>query len=419
MPKRAKELSALEVRRLGRGVHNVGGVAGLLMQVSDTGAQSWLLRVRVGDKRREIGLGPFPEVSLARAREKAAEAKEAIRSGVDPVEARKAARSALLATQRNGLTFIEAFEKYAAKKLPELRTERYRDQWRATVQKYAFPELGSMLVQDISREDILRVLHPIWETKTETATKVRQRVEKTLDYAKAAGHRTGDNPAAWRGNLELALPAPGKIAPKENYPALQLDDVARWWRDLQSREGIGATALAFQALTASRTGAVRFATWNEIDLKAGLWTIQPGRTASKIPPTGKPHRVPLTGTMIDLLETLPRLGDLVFASPRGGSMSDATLGKVMRAIHEADLSAGGNGYLDARTNAQAVPHGLRSCFRVWVTERTNFDGDMAEIALGHMVGSKVRQAYDRSDMIEKRRAMMDAWGRFLRGENCE
>tara|TARA_R110002072_G_scaffold244646_1_gene403983 strand:- start:1678 stop:2958 length:1281 start_codon:yes stop_codon:yes gene_type:complete len=413
MPRRAKELTAIEVRRLGRGVHNVGGVAGLLMQVSDNGAQSWLLRVRVGDKRREIGLGAFPEVSLAKAREKAGQVKEAIRSGVDPVEARKAARSALLASQRKGLTFIEAFEKYAAKKLPELRTDRYRAQWRATVEKYAFPELGDMLVQNITREDVLRILHPIWESKTETATKVRQRVEKTLDYAKAAGHLTGDNPAAWRGNLELALSAPNKIAPKENYPALQLDDAVRWWKDLEARDGMGAKALAFQALTASRTGAVRFATWGEIDLGARLWTMQPGRTASKIPPTGKAHRVPLTNAMIGLLETLPRIGELIFTSPRGGVLSDATLGKVMRSIHEADISKGGPGYVDAKTKVQAVPHGLRSCFRVWVTERTDFDGDMAEIALAHSVGSKVRQAYDRSDMIEKRRVMMDAWGRFL------
>lgn len=385
------------------------------MQVSNSRAQSWLLRVRVGEKRREIGLGPFPEVSLAKAREKAAETKEAIRSGIDPVEARKAARSALVASQRRGLSFTDAFEKYAAKKLPELTTERYRNQWRATVEKYALPDLGEMLVQDITRDDILRVLHPIWETRTETATKVRQRVEKTLDYAKAAGHRTGDNPAAWRGNLELALPAPNKIAPKENFPALQLDDAARWWTDLQAKDGLGATALAFQALTASRTGAVRFATWDEIDLDARIWTIQPGRTASKIPSTGKPHRVPLTSAMIEILESLPRMGELVFTAPRGGSMSDATLGKVMRSIHDADVKRGGAGYVDAKTRAKAVPHGLRSTFRVWVTERTSFDGDMAEIALAHMVGSKVRQAYDRSDMVERRRAMMDAWGQFLMG----
>lgn len=179
------------------------------------------------------------------------------------------------------------------------------------------------------------------------------------------------------------------------------------------RDDIGATALAFQALTASRTGAVRFATWDEIDLEARLWTIQPGRTASKIPPTGKPHRVPLTDAMIALLDTVPRMGDMVFTAPRGGSLSDAALGKVKRMIHETDVKRGGAGYVDARTHERAVPHGNRSCFPVWVTERTNFDGDMAEIALAHMVGNKVRQAYDRSDMIEKRRAMMVAWGAFL------
>jgi hypothetical protein len=198
MPKRAKEMSPIEVKRLGAGVHNVGGVAGLLMQVSDSGAKSWLLRVRIGDKRRELGLGPYPEVGLAIARKKAAETKEAIRGGVDPIEERKAAKSALKAAQRKGLTFEEAFEKYCAKKLPELQTDRYRSQLRATVEKYAIHELGSMLVQDISREDILHILHPIWETHTETATKVRQRVEKTLDYAKAGGASN------WRQSGSLA-----------------------------------------------------------------------------------------------------------------------------------------------------------------------------------------------------------------------
>ena len=417
IPKRAKELTAAEVRRLGEGLHAVGGVAGLALQVSSRGGKSWILRVRVGEKRREIGLGGFPEVSLGRARESAAEAKDAIRRGVDPVEERKAARAALSAAQRQAVTFSKAFDSYAATKLPELSTERYRAQWRAVMEKHALPELGKMLVRDITRADVLCVLAPIWETRTETATKVRQRIEKTLDYAKAAGYRTGENPAAWRGNLELALPAPGKIAPKQNYPALQLKDAQRWWQALQSREGIGASALAFQALTASRSGAVRFATWGEIDLVTNMWTIQPGRKSSKIAVTGRAHRVPLTKPMIDLLDSLPRMGELVFTAPRGGSLSDATLGKVMRSIHEDDVGNGGSGYVDAQTGEPAVPHGLRSCFRVWVTEKTEFDGDMAEIALAHNVGSKVRQAYDRSDMLEKRRAMMVTWGEFLEGKD--
>ena len=415
IPKRAKELSATEVRRLGEGLHAVGGVAGLALQVSNTGGRSWILRVRVGEKRREIGLGGYPEVSLGRARERAAEAKDAIRCGVDPVEERKAAKAALAAAQRQGVTFTKAFESYAATKLPELSTERYRDQWMAVMQKHALPELGNMLVRDITRVDILRVLNPIWESRTETATKVRQRVEKTLDFAKAAGYREGENPAAWRGNLELALPAPGKIAPKQNYPALQLKDAQRWWTALKGRDGVSAKALAFQALMASRTGAVRFATWDEFDFNDKLWTIQPGRKSSKIPVSGRPHRVPLTNMIIELLDSLPRMGEFVFTAPRGGSLSDAALGKVMRSIHKADLMAGGSGYVDAQTGDAAVPHGLRSCFRVWVTERTDFDGDMGEIALAHNVGNKVRQAYDRSDMLEKRRAMMAAWGEFLGG----
>lgn len=405
----------MEVKRLGHGSHAVGGVSGLMLQVSDTGARSWILRVRVGDKRREIGLGPFPEVGLAKARERASEAKDFIRRGIDPVEKRKAAKEALRAFQRQSMTFAEAFNRYADKKLPELSTERYRSQWRAVMEKHALPELGNLLVRDISRADVLRVLGPIWETRTETATKVRQRIEKTLDYAKAAGYRTDENPAAWRGNLELSLPAPGKIAPKQNYPSLQLKDAQRWWQALQNREGLGALALAFQALTASRSGAVRFATWDEFDLGTKMWTIQPGRKSSKIPVTGKAHRVPLTKPMIDLLNSFPCEGELVFTAPRGGSLSDATLGKVMRSIHEGDVAKGGAGYVDAQTSEPAVPHGLRSCFRVWVTECTEFDGDMGEIALAHNVGSKVRQAYDRSDMLEKRRAMMVAWGEFLMG----
>jgi integrase len=170
-------------------------------------------------------------------------------------------------------------------------------------------------------------------------------------------------------------------------------------------------------MTATRSGAIRFATWSEIDLKAKIWTIQPGRQASKIPKNETAKRIPLTDEMVALLEALPRLkdSDLVFWAPRGGPLSDATLGKMMRAIHEADITAGGKGYVDAKTREQAVPHGLRSTFRTWVAERTGFDGDLAEVALFHKVGSKVAQAYDRSEMVEKRRALMAAWGGFLAG----
>jgi integrase len=282
---------------------------------------------------------------------------------------------------------------------------------------YAHPNLGSMLVQDIDLSDILDVLRPIWETKTATATKLRQILEGTLAFAAVNGWRAGGNPALWKGNLALVLGAPSKIGCELNYPALRLDDAARWWSDLKAREGMGAAALRFQARTATRTGAVRFATWGEFDLDRAVWTIQPGRTAAKIPKRDRARRAILTADGVAFLRALPRRAgsDYVFWAPRGGPLSDATIGKVMRVMHQQHSADGGPGYADEASGLPAVPHGLRSTFRTWVSERTHFDSDMAEIALFHRVGTKVQRAYDRTDMLEKRRAMMMAWEAFLAG----
>ncbi|MCC6000004.1 MAG: integrase arm-type DNA-binding domain-containing protein [Pararhodobacter sp.] len=436
MPPRAKELTPTQIKGLKHpGGKNpvkvpVGGVSGLYVQITPSNAKSWVLRTRYGEwaetkladgtiqrgrKKREIGLGAYPDVLPGAARDKAREAKAKLEAGIDPIAERKATQAALIAAQRRGMTFAQAWEKFAAQKVKEFSTEKYRDQWRRTVELYALPDLGKMAVQDITLQDVLRVLTPLWDEKNVTAVKVRERVEKVLAWATVQGYRTGDNPARWRGNLDMVLPAPSKVAVGENYPSLQLDDVARWWRALQGRDGMGAKALAFQALTATRAGAIRFATWSEIDLAAKVWTIQPGRQASKIPTSETAKRIPLTDDMVALLEALPRLkgSDLVFWAPRGGALSDATLGKMMRVIHEADVKAGGKGFVDAKTGEQAVPHGLRSTFRTWVAERTAFDGDLAEVALFHKVGSKVAQAYNRADQVEKRRHMMAAWGDFL------
>jgi integrase len=389
MPPRAKELTPAQIKGLKHpGGKNpvkvaVGGVSGLLLQITPNNAKSWVLRTRYGDwaetkladgtiqrgrKKREIGLGAYPDILPGAARDKAREAKAKLEAGVDPIAERKATQAALIAAQRRGMTFAEAWEKFAAEKIKEFSTEKYREQWQRTVEIYALPDLGKMAVQDIGLQDVLRVLKPLWDEKTVTAVKVRERVEKVLAYATVQGYRTGDNPARWKGNLDMALPAPGKVAGGENYPALQLDQVARWWQALQMRDGMGAKALAFQALTATRSGAIRFATWDEIDLAAKVWTIQPGRQSSKIPAKESAKRIPLTEPMIALLKSLPRLdgSNLVFWAPRGGALSDATLGKMMRVIHEADLKAGGKGYVDAKTGEQAVPHGLRSTFRTWV-----------------------------------------------------
>lgn len=438
MPKRAKELTPAQIKGLthpgGRLPVKiaVGGVQGLYVQITPSGAKSWVLRTRYGDwteqalpggkvrrgrKKREIGLGSYPDILPGVARDKAREAKAKLEAGVDPIAERKATQAALIAAQRRGMTFAEAWKRFSAEKVKEFSTDRYREQWRRTVELYALPELGPMTLQDIGLQDVLRVLTPLWDEKNVTAVKVRERVEKVLAWAAVHGHRTGDNPARWRGNLDMVLAAPSKVAGAENYAALQLDDAPRWWQALQAREGMGAKALAFQAMTATRSGAIRFASWSEIDLKAKVWTIQPGRQSSKIPKGDTAKRIPLTAEMVALLESLPRLdgSDLVFWAPKGGALSDATLGKMMRVIHEADIAAGGKGFVDAKTGEQAVPHGLRSTFRTWVAERTSFDGDLAEVALFHKVGNKVAQAYNRADAVERRRAMMAAWGGFLEG----
>lgn len=417
MPRRARELSPIELKRLAPGVHAVGGVAGLYLQVAEGAGRSWLLRTMVGAKRREIGLGAYPEIGLALARQKAAEVKDMIRSGVDPVEQRRAARADLAAAQKRGLFFSKAVDMFDPVKAAELAGGKYRDQWRNSLDSYAIPILGKMPVQDIQLQDILLVLEPIWHTKTVTADKLRRKLAEVLDYATVKGDRTGPNPARWQGNLSMVLASPASASGEENHPALQLTDLRRFWAALSTRAGMGPQALKFQSMTATRPGAVRFMAWSEVDLKARLWTVQAGRQSSKIPRRDVPKRVPLTEDMIVLLESLPRQAssDLVFWAARGGALSDATLAKLLRTIHEADLKAGGAGFVDAKTGEVAVPHGTRSSFKVWASEHTSYDWNLSEAALWHKLGSKVEQAYARSDMVEKRREMMSDWASFLTG----
>lgn len=416
MPKRAAELSALEVRGLehpggkGNAMVAVGGVNGLYLQLTPGGGRSWVLRILVGAKRRDIGLGSFPTVTLAQAREKAREAREKIERGVDPVEERKAAKAALVAAQSRGLTFDNATAHYLAAKLDAFKNAKHRQQWQNTLSQYATPILGKMMVQDIAVQDVLRVLQPLWTEKTETASRLRGRIESVLSWATVAGHRTGDNPARWAGNLKELLPAPSKVAKEGNQPALTIDDAPRWYAALRKREGMGARALEFLALTAARSQEVRGAEWAEIDLDNALWIIPAARMKM-----GREHRIPLTSEAVALLRALPRMKDnpLVFPAARGGQLSDMTVSAVMRRMNDSDIAESGPGFLDRVSKRPAVPHGLRSTFRDWVAERTNFPGEMAEVALAHKISNSVEASYRRGDMIEKRRRMMGHWSDFL------
>ncbi|WP_420343511.1 tyrosine-type recombinase/integrase [Paenirhodobacter sp.] len=415
MPKMAPELSAIEIKRLkhpGGGLNvmvAVGGVSGLYMQLLPSGGRTWVLRTRVGGKTRDMGLGGYPEVGLAAARDKAREAKDKIRQGIDPVEERKAARASLIAARNRGLTFADAVDRYLASRLEEFRNDKHKAQWRSSLDSYAKPQIGDMLVQDITVQDVLLTLQPIWASKTETASRLRGRIEAVLSWATVAGHRTGDNPARWGGNLKELLPKPSKVAKSDNQPALSLTDAPTWFGDLRTREGMGSRALEFLTLCASRSGEVRGATWDEIDLDNALWVIPASRMKMD-----REHRVPLTPAAVALLKALPRLQDnpLVFPAARGGQLSDMTLSATMKRMHESEVEAGRKGWLDSRNGRPAVPHGLRSTFRDWAAE-TGQARDMAEIALAHRVGSDVERAYRRSDMVERRRAMMADWAKFL------
>lgn len=396
MARRAKDLSALEVARLTEpGHYAVGGVVGLYLYVGEAGAKSWVLRLMVGGKRRHMGLGSYPSVTLSQAREKARDARNSVEGGEDPILVRKAAKSRLLAQQATQKTFEQAAEAYIDSHGDAWRNSKHRAQWIATLETYAHPVMGKLLVQDVHQEHVLQVLEPIWKTKNETAVRLRGRIENVLDWATVRKYRTGENPARWKGHLDHLLAMPSKIKKVEHHRALPVDAMTAFMGKLRSAEGTAARALEFVILTAARSGEVRGATWSEIDLKERVWTIPAGRMKA-----GQEHRVPLSDRAIELIRSLPKIDkvDFLFPGMKGGPLSDMSLTAVLR-----------------RMQVDAVPHGFRSTFRDWVGERTNFPREVAEQALAHVLQNKTEAACRRGDALEKRRALMQSWANFCDG----
>lgn len=393
MGRKAEEMGALAVSRLkAPGMHFVGGVSGLALRIEDTGGRSWILRYMLAGKRRDMGLGGYPDVTLASARDLAREARLKIKAGADPIEEARKARSELKAERAKNVIFRKCAEDYIASHSASWSNAKHRAQWTATLEAYAYPHFGELIVRDVELPHVLAALKPIWTTKTETASRLRGRIESVLDWAKVQGYRTAENPARWRGHLDKVLPAPSKVAKVEHHRALPIDAIGAFMVTLREVPDITARALEFGILTAARPGETRGATWDEIDLKAGVWVVPAARMKMK-----KEHRVPLPAQAVTLLEGLPRFADtnLVFPSPRGKTLSDMALTALMR-----------------RLDVGAVPHGFRSTFRDWAAERTAYPGDMAEMALAHKIGSEVEAAYRRGDMFEKRRRMMKDWADF-------
>lgn len=394
MPKIAKELSAIEVKRIiHQGFYAVGGVSGLLLQVSKGGSRSWILRARIGEKRRDIGLGGYPEVSLALARDRALEKKSLIAKGIDPVEEKRASKARLIASQRNTITFDDAADKVHETKSKEFKNEKYKAQWISAIRMYASPIIGKLPVSEIDLQHIKDVLEPIWLTKTDTAKKLRGNLEAILAWATVHEYRTGINPARWQGYLDQVFAKPSKISKVQHYKALPIDAMPAFMTDLRKQEGIGARALEFTILTAARSGEVRGATWDEIDLNSKVWTIPADRMKA-----GKEHRAALSDAAINVLKIMPRFADnnLVFPSPRGGMLSDMSLAAVLK-----------------RMKLDVVPHGFRSTFRDWCSERTHYPRDVAEMALAHTIKNKVEAAYRREDLLPKRALMMQDWANFI------
>lgn len=392
MARKAAELNALAVSRLSEpGLHFVGGVAGLALQVLPSGGRSWILRASIGGRRRDMGLGGFPDVPLAQAREAARRARSKIRDGIDPIEEGRASRSALLASAASVVTFRAAADAYIAAHQAGWKNPKHGVQWRSTLNGYAFPLIGDLGVRDVELAHILRILEPIWTSKTETASRLRGRLELVLDWAIARGYRVGPNPARWRGHLDKLLARPSKVAVVKHHRALPVGELAEFVSRLRAVEGVSARALEFAILTAARSGEVRGARWSEIDLKEGVWTIPKERMKA-----AREHRVPLSEPARQMLRSLPKTdAGLVFESPRGGALSDMALTLVLR-----------------RMNVAAVPHGFRSTFRDWTAELTSYPSEVCEIALAHTVGNKVEAAYRRGDLFEKRRRLMRDWARF-------
>jgi len=396
MPKKAMDLGALQVGKLADpGLHFVGGVAGLALQVTPSGARSWTLRAVIGGKRRDMGLGAYSPsgMTLAKAREAATAARELIRQGIDPIQRQQAAQSALRASMAEALTFKDCAESYIKAHAAGWKNAKHQQQWRNTLAQHAYPVLGELLVRDVKLPQVLAVLEPVWTTTNETAVRVRGRIESVLDWARARGLRDGENPARWRGHLDKLLPKPSKVSSVQHHAALPVGDVGAFMTRLRDADGMGARALEFVILTAARSGEARGATWAEIDLAAKVWTLPGNRMKA-----GKEHRVPLSDAALALLRALPKMAgsELVFPAPRGGELSDMTLTAVLR-----------------RMEVPAVPHGFRSTFRDWAAERTSYPRDVAEMALAHAIGDKVEAAYRRGDLFEKRALMMSDWAVFL------
>jgi integrase len=374
---------------------------GLYLQVSKTGVKSWLLRYERYGRERWMGLGPLHTISLKDARDRAHHARRQLLDGIDPLDARKAARAAQALEAARSLTFEEAARQYFDAHERKWRNAKHRQQFLNTLQTYTFPKIGKFPIGAIDTGLVLKCIEPIWQNKTETASRVRARIEGVLDWATVRGYRRGDNPARWKGHLDNVLPARGQLQKPNHHAALNYTELPAFMAALGEREGVAARALEITILNAARTGEVIGATWEEIDLVAKIWTVPADRIKG-----GKEHRVSLSDRAVEILRALPQEAgnNFVFIGQKGGGLSNMAMASVLARMQHTGITV----------------HGFRSTFRDWAAERTSYPNHVVEMALAHVVGNKVEAAYRRGDLFDKRRRLMTDWARYcaMNGSNA-
>lgn len=387
---------------------------GLRLLIKPSGKKYWVLRFQLAGKRREMGLGTYPATGLKEARQNSSDKRRLLRDGVDPLQARDAERAAQVAAEqqriRKSITFQDVANDYIEAHRAGWKNVKHAQQWTNTLATYAAPVIGDLATNQITTEHILQILKPIWASKAETASRVRNRMELVLDAAKARGLRDGENPARWRGHLDKLLPPSSKAKRTQNHSALPYSELSRFIEALNEVEGLSACALKMTILTACRTSEVLEADWSEVDLKAKLWSIPATRMKA-----GRAHTVPLSNAVMSLLEALPRIkgSSLLFPGARKGRpISNMAMLMTLRRMDKKDLEDGGKGWRDSNDKV-ITAHGFRSTFRDWAAECTHYAREVCELSLAHVVANGAEAAYWRSDLLEKRRALMADWAEFV------
>jgi integrase len=379
---------------------------GLYLQISKQKTKAWIFRFMIAGRPRKMGLGEVERIKLADARKKAIAAHSLVVDGIDPIEERNARRAKAVVESAKAMSFRECAEGYIEAHRSGWKSDKHASQWRATLEAYAYPVVGQLDIGAIETAHILKILQPIWNTKTETASRVRGRIEKVLDRAKALKLRTGENPALWKGHLDQLLPAKSQVAPVEHHPALPYRQLPPFMAKLRKRDGVSARALEFTILTIARTGDTIGAKWGEIDQKEKLWTVPAARLKGKKGARKRDHVVPLSDQALAVLKYLPHEGDYVFIGGKEGEgLSNMAMAEVLKEM----------GY----SGDVATVHGFRSTFKDWCSEQTPYPNELSEMAMAHTVSDKVEAAYRRGDMRDRRRRLMEDWSAHCSGKAAE